>query len=134
MSIYSYVSLEQAMSDMCEDQYVDQEKVMQAQGTMVDGWSATRVAELFKALSDPTRVRIISALSKTELCVYDLAAALGMSQSAVSHQLRSLREMRLVRYRKEGRHVYYQLDDEHIGHLFQLGLEHVKHGEPTRSS
>jgi ArsR family transcriptional regulator len=67
-------------------------------------------------------------LSQTELCVYDLAATLGMSQSAVSHQLRSLRELHLVRYRKEGRHVYYQLDDEHIRDLFQRGLEHVEHG------
>jgi len=82
---------------------------------------------LFKALSDPSRVRIISALAHTELCVYDLAATLGMSQSAVSHQLRSLRELRLVRYRKEGRNVYYQLDDEHIQDLFQRGLEHVQH-------
>ncbi len=116
------------MNELCEDQYVDREKVLRAQRTMVDGRSATRLAELFKALSDPTRVRIISALSETDLCVYDLAATLGMSQSAVSHQLRSLREMHLVRYHKEGRHVYYQLDDEHIHHLFKLGLEHVEHG------
>ena len=83
---------------------------------------------LFKALSDPSRVRIISALSQTELCVFDLAATLGMSQSAVSHQLRSLRELHLVRYRKQGRHVYYEHDDEHIRDLFQRGLEHVEHG------
>jgi len=115
------------MSDLCEDRFIDEEKVRQAQAHLVDGLSATRLAEVFKTLSDPSRVRIISALAHAELCVYDLSAALGMSQSAVSHQLRSLREMRLVRYRKQGRHVYYQLDDEHIRDLFRRGLEHVEH-------
>ncbi len=112
----------------CQDQYWDENRVRTAQSHLIDGLLATRVAQLFKALSDPSRVRIISALSHTELCVHDLAATLGMSQSAVSHQLRWLREMRLVRYRKQGRHVYYQLDDEHIFELFRCGLEHVTHG------
>jgi ArsR family transcriptional regulator len=107
---------------------IDEEGVRQAEELLIDSSAATRLAEVFKALADPTRVRIISALAQTELCVYDLATALGMSQSAVSHQLRSLREMRLVRYRKAGRHVYYALDDEHIRDLFQRGLEHVAHG------
>ncbi|HID63765.1 MAG TPA: transcriptional regulator, partial [Anaerolineae bacterium] len=66
-------------------------------------------------------------LSHNELCVHELAACLGMSQSAISHQLRTLREMRLVRLRKEGRHVYYALDDEHIHDLLHQGLEHVEH-------
>jgi ArsR family transcriptional regulator len=113
--------------DKCLDDYIDEEKVRAAQAVLIDGLTATRVAQLYKALSDPSRVRIISALSHTELCVHDLAAALGMSQSAVSHQLRSLREMHLVRFRKEGRHVYYQLDDEHIAELFKGGLDHVLH-------
>ncbi len=113
--------------DKCQDSFVDEDKVRDAQSHLIDDLSATHVAQLFKALSDPSRVRIISALTHTELCVYDLAATIGMSQSAVSHQLRSLREMRLVRYRKEGRHVYYQLDDEHISELFQRGLEHATH-------
>jgi ArsR family transcriptional regulator len=111
----------------CLDDYLDEEKVRQAQAGILDDQTATRVAQLFKALSDPSRVRIISILMLTELCVHDLAATLGMSQSAVSHQLRSLREMHLVRYRKEGRHVYYQLDDEHISGLFRDGVEHVQH-------
>ncbi len=115
------------MSDRCEDCYVDEAQVHQAQAHLIDGPSATRLAEVFKTLSDPSRVRIISALSHTELCVHDLAATLGMSQSAVSHQLRSLREMRLVRYRREGRRVYYRLDDEHIRDLFLRGLEHIEH-------
>jgi len=112
----------------CQDHYIDEKKVKQAQMHLVDDLTATRLAQLFKALSDPTRVRIMSALAHTELCVYDLAATLGMSQSAVSHQLRRLRELHLVRYRKAGRHVYYQLDDEHVFELFQGGLEHITHG------
>jgi DNA-binding transcriptional ArsR family regulator len=113
--------------DKCLDDYIDDTKVKEAQAALLDGLTATHVAQLFKALSDPTRVRIISVLTRTELCVHDLAATLGMSQSAVSHQLRSLREQRLVRTRKDGRHVYYQLDDEHISELFDGGLEHVRH-------
>ncbi len=99
-----------------------------AEADLVDGLLATRLAETFRALSDPTRVRIISALAQQELCVCDLAAVLGMSPSAISHQLRLLRMMGLVRHRKEGRMVYYALDDEHIYHLFCDGLEHVRHG------
>lgn len=115
------------ISERYEDRYVDEDQVRQAQAHLIDGLAATRLAGVFKTLSDSSRVRIISALSHTELCVHDLAATLGMSQSAVSHQLRSLREMRLVRYRKEGRRVYYQLDDEHIRDLFLRGLEHIEH-------
>jgi len=105
----------------------DKARVREVQEQLIDGLTATRLARTFKALSDPTRVRIISALSCNELCVHELAACLGMSQSAVSHQLRTLRRMRLVRFHKEGRHVYYALDDEHIHDLFRQGLEHVEH-------
>jgi DNA-binding transcriptional ArsR family regulator len=122
------------MRDAPATDYVDQDKVHQARQHLIDGYAATRLAELFKALSDPNRVRIISALSQAELCVYDLTLILGMSQSAVSHQLRSLREMRLVRRRREGRHIFYQLDDEHIRDLFQRSLEHIEHDEQARSS
>jgi DNA-binding transcriptional ArsR family regulator len=94
---------------------------------LIDDATAARLADTFKALSDPTRVRIISALLHDELCVYELVEAVGMSQSAVSHQLATLREMRLVRFRKEGRHVFYALDDDHIYDLFRQGLEHISH-------
>jgi DNA-binding transcriptional ArsR family regulator len=120
------------MRDAPKNLYVDQDKVHQARQHLIDGPVATRLAELFKALSDPNRVRIISALSQAELCVYDLALTLGMSQSAVSHQLRSLREMHLVRHRRQGRHIFYRLDDEHIRDLFQRSLEHIEHGELAR--
>jgi ArsR family transcriptional regulator, lead/cadmium/zinc/bismuth-responsive transcriptional repressor len=105
----------------------DQDKVEVAQAHLVDLDTAAQLSQLFKALSAPSRVRIISALAHTELCVHDLATLLDMTQSAVSHQLRGLREMHVVRYRREGRHVYYALDDEHISALFQRGLEHVAH-------
>ena len=86
-----------------------------------------QVAEIFKALADPTRVRILHALSHAELCVGDLAAVLEMSESAVSHQLRLLRGLRVVRARREGKLVFYTLDDEHVTRLFQLSLEHLGH-------
>jgi len=95
---------------------------------LVDDTTAARLAEIFKALSDPTRLRVVSLLAQAELCVCDLAVALGVSQSAMSHQLRTLRDLRLVRRRREGRQVFYTLDDEHVADLFQRGLEHAEHG------
>lgn len=89
---------------------------------------AADLAALFSTLSDANRVRIIAALADKELNVSELAAQVGLSHSAVSHQLRHLRQMRLVRARKEGRYVYYHLDDEHVRELFRYGLEHVRHG------
>lgn len=91
--------------------------------------TAQRVAEMFKVLSDPTRIRIISALADQALCVHELAAALAMTQSAISHQLATLREMRLVATTREGRHVIYRLDDDHITDLYRQGLAHVGHTE-----
>ena len=114
-------------TDRCGETIIDEDKVNYAQQALLDGLSATHLADTFKALADPTRVRIISILNETELCVCDLAATLGMSQSAVSHQLRLMRQMRLVKNRKEGRMVYYALDDEHIRDLFQRGLAHIEH-------
>jgi ArsR family transcriptional regulator len=96
--------------------------------TPLDEKLAGEVAELFRALSDPTRVRIIAILLAGEINVGNLANQVGMSESAVSHQLRTLRHMRLVRARKQGREVYYCLDDEHVMELFQRGLDHVLHG------
>ena len=87
---------------------------------------ASALAGTFKVLGDPTRVRILDALSRSELCVCDMARLLGLSESAVSHQLRLLRSMRLVRSRREGRMIFYSLDDQHIVRLFEQGLEHVQ--------
>jgi ArsR family transcriptional regulator len=88
--------------------------------------SVVRLAETFRVLGDTTRVRILDALTRAELCVSDIATLLGLSESAVSHQLRLLRGMRLVRARRAGRLVFYALDDGHIVKLFEQGLEHVE--------
>ena len=87
-----------------------------------------QVAELFRTLSDPSRVRIIAALLDGENNVSELANIVGISESAISHQLRTLRQARLVCNRKQGREVFYSLDDDHVIDLFQRGLDHVQHG------
>jgi DNA-binding transcriptional ArsR family regulator len=89
---------------------------------------AARLAELFSAMSDSSRVQIIAALLDGPMNVQSLAEVAGISESGVSHHLRGLRQMRLVRTRKEGRWVYYSLDDDHVVELFRLGAEHVLHG------
>jgi ArsR family transcriptional regulator len=111
----------------CAETYLHEEQVQAVIDKLVDDPTATRLAETFRALSDPTRVRIVSLLAEAELCVCDLAAALGMSQSAVSHQLRTLRDQRLVRWRRDGRQIFYTLDDDHVADLFRRGLDHVGH-------
>ncbi len=85
------------------------------------------LSELFKSLGDQTRLKILFALSMNEMCVCDIAALLDMSQSAISHQLRVLRNVRLVRYHKVGKVVYYTLDDQHVNEIFRQGLDHVEH-------
>lgn len=89
---------------------------------------AIKLAELFSALSDASRIRIIAQLIQGEMSVRALADGLSMTESAVSHQLRGLRQMHLVRARKSGRQVFYSIDDEHVSRLFTLGLDHVQHG------
>jgi len=89
---------------------------------------AIQLAELFSARSDASRVRIISLLIEGEMSVSALAEGLNMTESAVSHQLRGLRQMRIVRARKEGRQVFYTLEDEHVQKLYSMGFDHVMHG------
>ncbi|AFZ56919.1 helix-turn-helix transcriptional regulator [Anabaena cylindrica FACHB-243] len=86
---------------------------------------AQRMAEFFSFLGDANRLRVLSLLANKEFCVSDLAALLEMSESAVSHQLRNLRVMRLVSYRKQGRNVFYRLHDSHVFHLYQSVAEHL---------
>lgn len=94
---------------------------------MLDEKTFLELADLFKVLGDYTRIKIIYALFKKELCVCDIAEVLQMSQSSISHQLRTLKAARLVKFRKEGKSVYYSLDDDHISQLFNAGLEHIEH-------
>jgi DNA-binding transcriptional ArsR family regulator len=105
--------------------YIDPKSVREARAVMPGDRMIRALAETFGALSDPTRVRIITALTEQELCVFDLACLLGLTGSAVSHQLRLLRGQRLVKYRKEGKISYYSLDDDHIRNLMEECIKHV---------
>ncbi len=94
----------------------------------LDEHTAAHVAELFRAFSDTSRVRILFALTTQEINVNALATMVGISESAISHHLRSLRQMRLVEARRDGKEVYYRIEDEHIIALFGQGVSHVQHG------
>ncbi|MCD5406765.1 MAG: metalloregulator ArsR/SmtB family transcription factor [Desulfotomaculum sp.] len=112
---------------VCAVYCVHDQIVKEAKEQMLIPVQAIRLAETFKILGDPNRVQLINILAGREICVCDIAVILGMSTSAVSHQLRLLRNLKLVKYRKEGKMVYYTLDDHHIVNLFEEGLEHIKH-------
>ncbi len=112
--------------DVCEVLYIDETKVRLVAGRMPREEAVSAVTEVFKILNDPTRVKIVFALSQAELCVCDLAALVGISISAVSHQLRLLRALQLVRFRKSGRLAYYSLADEHTVRLLCDALAHVQ--------
>ena len=106
---------------------------VQLKSRLLDDASVADLAETFRVLGDTTRVRILDALARAEVPVCDLAELLGLTQSAVSHQLRLLRSMRLVKSRRDGRHIYYTLDDHHINSLFAQGLEHVQERAESRA-
>jgi DNA-binding transcriptional ArsR family regulator len=112
--------------DVCDLVQIDLTRVRKIRAALVQPDAVQGLADTFNALGDPTRVRILDALSHGELCVCDLAAVLRLSQSAVSHQLRLLRGMRLVRPRRDGRVVFYSLDDQHIMAIFKQTLQHVE--------
>lgn len=112
-------------ADLCEVQCIDPRKVSAARRAAHPAEQVQVVADTLRVLGDPTRLRIVDALSRHELCVCDLALIVGASQSTVSHSLRALRQMRLVRYRKDGKIAYYSLDDDHIGSLLSLAFDHV---------
>ncbi len=114
----------------CDEQVVHVEAVRLARAGLPAGERLSSLAALFAALGDPTRLRILAALAGQELCVCDLAATVGQSESAVSHQLRALRGLGLVHPRREGRRVYYGLDDTHVTAFYAETLNHVGH-RPT---
>lgn len=109
----------------CESSLVHMDNVRQVQPEILPTEKAQRMAEFFGVLADPNRLKLISALAKQELCVCDLAALVKMGGSAVSHQLRLLRTLRLVSYRKVGRNVYYRLADHHVINLYREVAEHL---------
>lgn len=113
--------------DTCDATCINAEKVERFRDKVIDHDDAGELASIFQVMGDPSRLRIISLLNQGELCVCDIAAALGMSQSAVSHQLRVMRMAKLVKHRKDGRVAYYSLDDDHVQKLFTQGLDHIGH-------
>ena len=113
----------------CEVEHIHEDVLARLGHRMPDERKLEDVAELFKMFGDKTRAKILCALNMEELCVCDLAALLGMNQSAISHQLRLLKAVRLVRSRKQGREVYYSLDDQHIQAIFAMAFTHVSEGQ-----
>ncbi len=112
-------------NDQCQSRCFHPELVSRVKESVHDDALLQDLSQLFRVLGDHTRIRILDALSHAELCVCDLSALLEMNQSAISHQLRFLRTAKIVKSRKEGKNVYYSLDDMHIQALMMLGLEHV---------
>ncbi|MCL7486584.1 MAG: metalloregulator ArsR/SmtB family transcription factor [Desulfobulbaceae bacterium] len=112
--------------DTCGCRLVHRERVAAACDTALPDDEIMRLSELFKALGDVTRLRIILALDQGEMCVCDLAAFLGVTESAVSHQLRLLRQLHLVANRRKGPILYYRLDDDHVSQLVHIGLVHIR--------
>ncbi|MFW6264993.1 MAG: ArsR/SmtB family transcription factor [Bacillota bacterium] len=119
--VYSKTSI----CDVCQVFKPNKELVEILKENVLEEEIVMDLSEFFKAMGDPTRIKILYALKEQELCVCDLSELLGMSSSAISHQLRVLRNNKLVKFRKEGRVVYYSLDDDHILCLFSQGLQHV---------
>jgi ArsR family transcriptional regulator, lead/cadmium/zinc/bismuth-responsive transcriptional repressor len=119
--------------DVSYNEHMSNRSHVELKGRLLGEPAVDALAETFKVLGDATRVRILDAVARAELCVHDLAALVGLNQSAVSHQLRLLRSMRLVRTRRDGRQIFYALDDDHIVRLFEQGLEHVQERLRERS-
>ena len=110
----------------CRIRIVHIEQVARARDQAIPEYELDRLALTYKVLGDPTRLKIVMALKDGEMCVCDLAAFLGLSESAVSHQLRRLKDLALVKRRRDGQVLYYSLDDDHVAGLLNVGLEHVR--------
>lgn len=111
--------------ERCDCTVIHEEVVDMVKERMPDEEKLYDLAELFKVFGDSTRIKILWALSESDMCVCDIAALLNMTQSAISHQLRILKQVRLVKYRKDGKVVYYSLDDAHVKQIFEQGLDHI---------
>ncbi|HCC53687.1 MAG TPA: transcriptional regulator [Desulfobulbaceae bacterium] len=113
-------------TDLCQCRIVHEQQVEKARRAALPPAELDRLSQFFKAFADPTRLKILQALHLEEMCVCDLAAFLGVSESAVSHQLRLLRQMALVTNRREGPVLYYRLADAHVSQLILLALDHIR--------
>lgn len=113
--------------ERCDCTVIHEHIVDKVRSTMPQEENLYDLADLFKVFGDSTRIKIIYALFEAEMCVCDIAALLDMTQSAISHQLRVLKSAELVKYRKEGKIVYYSLDDDHVKNIFAQGFDHIKH-------
>ena len=113
--------------DVCEIKCIDEDKVKKTVKTLPSQEEIYRMAEIFKALSDPSRLKIVLALLEREHCVCDIAAICNQTDSAISHQLRILRTLRILKNRREGKIIYYSIDDDHVVSLINMSLHHVKH-------
>ncbi len=111
--------------DDCQVRVIHLDRVEQARRETVSAKEIERLSSIYKILGDPSRLKIVMALKNVEMCVCDLAAFLGLTESAVSHQLRRFRDLALVKSRRDGQVIYYSLDDEHVAELLNVGLEHV---------
>jgi DNA-binding transcriptional ArsR family regulator len=111
--------------DRCDCNTIHEDIVADVRAHMPEEEALLDLADLFKVFGDSTRVKIVCALLRSEMCVCDIAVLLGMTKSSISHQLRALRQTKLVKYRRDGKVVFYSLDDEHVGTIFAAGLVHV---------
>lgn len=109
----------------CEEDCIHNDNIIYAKNNMLDDDTVFRVSNLYKVFSDETRLKILNALLSTELCVCDISEILNMSHSSISHQLKTLRDMKLVKTKKVGKSVYYSLIDNHIEKIIRIGVEHV---------
>jgi len=112
---------------ICDCNIIHKDIVENTTKNMPDEYTFNKLAEFFKILGDTTRVKILFALDKNEMCVCDIANVLSMSKSSISHQLGTLRRSGIVKCRREGKEVYYMLDDEHVREVFEVGIEHISH-------
>ncbi len=109
----------------CDCEVIHEDLVNEVRAKMPEDGNLYELADLFKIFADSTRIKMLWALEESEMCVCDLAVLLGMTKSAISHQLRTLKQTNLVKFRKEGKNVYYSLKDDHVKKILEMGMEHI---------
>lgn len=127
MSIRSYVIDKEVFMETCSVNCVHDTATKKAISLMPSDDTIDSLSQMFKLLCDPTRLKIVLALITSELCVCDISAVVGISQSAASHQLRVLRQQRLAKFRKDGKQIFYTIDDAHVENVIKMAIEHINH-------